>query len=128
MPLCSVKTPDENWNTSHGNYLRSLCYQTATELKILCARPSVGLKLGETLAGGVTPFKGSSSGSPSATGCRGVLLGTDAIPEGRKCDTLVVRVKSPPPIIFKGDKRETNVFTETLCCRGTQRGAVTVAR
>lgn len=96
MPLCSVKTPDENWNTSHGNYLRSLCYQTATELKILCARPSVGLKLVETLAWGVTPSEGSLSGSPAVTEYKGVLLGTDAIPEGRKCDTLAVRVKSFP--------------------------------
>lgn len=76
------------------------------ELKILCARPSVGLKLGETLAWGVTQFKGSPSGSPSATEYKGILLGTDEIPEGRKCDTLAVRAKRSFSIIFKGDKRK----------------------
>lgn len=59
------------------------------------------------------------SGSPSATEYRGILLGTDGIPEGRKCDTLAVCVKRFfSPIIFKGDKRKKNVFTETLCCGG----------
>lgn len=54
----------------------------------------------------MTQFKGSPSGSPSATEFKGFLLGTDEIPEGRKCDTLAVLAQRLFFRIVKGDKRK----------------------
>lgn len=44
------------------------------ELKILCACPRVGLKLGETLAWGVTQFKGSRLGHHQQLNIEGFYL------------------------------------------------------